>query len=254
MIILKATGLKKVYNGNNHFSPIAALNCVDLEVEEGSFTSIMGPSGSGKTTLLSVLCGLSEPTLGEVRIKDQDLHSMSKDELARFRRSHLGFIFQDYNLLDGLTIKENIMLSRILEKSDVAAMQEKATYLMKLFAIEEIADKYPHQISGGEQQRCAIARALMCDTSLVFADEPTGNLDSKSAKAVMQAFCRANEENKATILMVTHDPYTASYGERVIFIKDGGIETEIYRKDSQKEFFNQIIDNLAALEGENCDV
>jgi len=151
-------------------------------------------------------------------------------------------------------VKENIMLSRILEKSDVTSMLEKAKYLMKLFSIEDIAEKYPHNISGGEQQRCAIARALMSDTSIVFADEPTGNLDSKSAKAVMHAFGRANIENKATILMVTHDPYTASYGGRVVFIKDGGVETEIYRKDTQKEFFNQIIDNLAALEGENCDV
>ncbi|MHB8128429.1 MAG: ABC transporter ATP-binding protein [Mobilitalea sp.] len=254
MIILKAKGLKKVYNGSNRFSFTEALNNIDLEVAEGSFTSIMGPSGSGKSTLLNIICGLGEPTSGEVMIKGQELFKLSKDDLAAFRRSHLGYIFQDYNLLGGLTVKENIMLPRILEKGDVASMKEKAEYLMKLFSIEDIAEKQPHNISGGQQQRCAIARALMNDTSIIFADEPTGNLDSKSAKVVMRAFERANIENKVTILMVTHDPYTASYGGRVIFIKDGRIETELYRKSTQKEFFDQIMDNLAALEGECCEI
>jgi putative ABC transport system ATP-binding protein len=251
MIILKATSLKKIYNGNQH-SLTTALDYVDLELEEGSFTTIMGPSGSGKTTLLSILSGMSTPTVGEVKILDQILQHMSKEELALFRRRYLGFIYQDYNLLDGLTIKENIMLPLILEKGNVSSMQEKAQALMKLFAIEDISEKHPHNVSGGQQQRCAIARALMNNSSMIFADEPTGNLDSKSAKTVMRAFERANTENNSTILMVTHDPYTASYSRRVIFIKDGRIETELYRKDNQKEFFHQIMDYLTVLEGENC--
>jgi len=254
MMILKAKGLKKVYHSGNQVLSTQALNQVDLEIEEGSFTSIMGPSGSGKTTLLNILSGLSEPTEGEVIIQGKNLLGMNKDELACFRRKHLGYIFQDYNLLEGLTVSENIMLPRILEHGDVVAMREKVEYLMKLFSIEEIADKYHHNISGGQQQRCAIARALMNETSIVFADEPTGNLDSKSAKVVMKAFERANKEKKVSILMVTHDPYTASYGNRVIFIKDGRIEAELYRKDTQKEFFNQIMDNLAVLEGDSCEI
>ncbi|MDF2543328.1 MAG: multidrug transporter ATP-binding protein [Herbinix sp.] len=252
-MILKANEIKKVYNGNTLNSPTIALDHINLEVEEGSFTAIMGPSGSGKTTLLNVLSGLSEPSSGKVIIKEQDIFQMKRDDLARFRRRHLGFIFQDYNLLDGLTVMENIMLPRILENSEVPEMREKAEHLMKLLLIEEIGGKYAHQVSGGQQQRCAIARAMMNDTSIIFADEPTGNLDSKSSKSVMNAFERANKDNKATILMVTHDPYTSSYSKRVIFIKDGRIVTEIYRKDSQKEFFNQIIDNLAALEVDNSD-
>lgn len=254
MVILKTTELVKVYNGNKHFLPTKALNNLNMEVREGSFTAIMGPSGSGKSTLLNILCGLRQPTSGEVLIMNQDIHKLKKDEMARFRRNHLGFVYQDYNLMDGLTVRENIMLPRILEKADVSSMQEKANYLMNLFSIEDIADKLPQHISGGQQQRCAIARALMNDTTIVFADEPTGNLDSKSAKTVMRAFERANVENNATILMVTHDPYTASCSGRVIFIKDGCIATELYKKDTQKEFFNQIIDHLAALEGENCDI
>lgn len=253
MVILKTNALKKVYNGSNLYSSTVALEQIDLEIEEGSFTAIMGPSGSGKTTLLSVLSGMSEPTSGNVIIKNNDIFKMKKDDLARFRRGHLGFIFQDYNLLDGLSVKENIMLPRILENSEVPAMKDKAEYLMRLFSIEDIGEKYPHHVSGGQQQRCAIARAMMNDTSIIFADEPTGNLDSKSSKSVMHAFDKANIDNKATILMVTHDPFTASYSRRVIFIKDGRIQAQIYRKDSQKEFFNQIIDNLAALEVDNCD-
>lgn len=254
MVILKATGIRKIYNGSNHFLPTTALNNIDLEIEEGSFTAIMGPSGSGKTTLLSILSGLSKPSSGTVEIKNADIHKKSRDELARFRRNNLGFIFQDYNLMDGLTVKENIMLPKILEKADPALMQDRAAGLMRLFSIEDIADKYPRLISGGQQQRCAIARALMNDSGIVFADEPTGNLDTKSAKAVMNAFERANIENSATILMVTHDPYTASCGGRVIFIKDGHIESEIYKRDSQKEFFHRILDNLSALEGESCEI
>ncbi len=250
MMILKAIALKKIFQNNHQVPATTALDYIDIALSEGSFTSIMGPSGSGKTTLLNILSGLSEPTCGEVYIREQNLSGMDKDTLARFRRSNLGFIFQDYNLLDGLTVKENIMLPQILAKDDISYMQEKANHFMRLFTITDIADKYPNQISGGQQQRCAIARALMNSTGIVFADEPTGSLDSKSAKLVMKAFEKANQENKATILMVTHDPYTASYSNRVIFIKDGRIETEIYRKNTQKEFFQNIMDNLAALEGE----
>lgn len=253
MMILKAKEVNKVYTGNTLYASTVALDKINLEVEEGSFTAIMGPSGSGKTTLLSVLSGMNELTSGSIFINNQDILKMKKDDLAGFRRKHLGYIFQDYNLLDGLTIKENIMLPRILENSDVPEMKEKAQYLMRLFEIEEIAGKLPHQVSGGQQQRCAIARAMMNDTSIIFADEPTGNLDSKSSKSVMHAFEQANINHKATILMVTHDPYTASYSRRVIFIKDGGIKVEIYRKASQKEFFNQIMDNLAVLEVDNSD-
>lgn len=250
MTILKATGLRKIYSGNHHYAPSTALDYIDLELAKGSFTSIMGPSGSGKTTLLNILSGMSEPTSGEVIINDQVLHHMSKNELALFRRRHLGFVFQDYNLLDGLSVRENIMLPRILEKDSVDIMSEKADTLMKLFSIEDIADKYPHTISGGQQQRCAIARALMNRADILFADEPTGNLDSKSAGIVMRAFEKANNENNVSILMVTHDPFTASYSNRVIFIKDGRIEAELYRKDTQKSFFQEIMNYLSALEGE----
>ena len=214
----------------------------------------MGPSGSGKTTLLNILSGIDKPTSGEIEIGGKNINSLNKDELALFRRQHLGFVFQEFNLLDSLTLKENIMLPMILDKRKTYEMETKSKEIMSLFEINEIANKYPYNVSGGQQQRAAVARALINEPAIVFADEPTGNLDSKSSKAVMKCFEKMNKEKAATILMVTHDTFAASYCKRIVFIKDGEINMEIVKKGDRKEFFDRILDCLAVLGGEKNDI
>lgn len=252
--MIKATNIKKSYGGGKDFAETVAINNVTIEITPGEFTAIMGPSGSGKSSLLNILSGFDQPTSGEVFIQSQNLSTMTGDELALFRRSHIGYIFQEFNLLDSLTIQENVMLPMILNKETTAHMHKKADELMSLLGIGVIKNKYPYQVSGGQQQRTAVCRALIHDASVIFADEPTGNLDSKSSKAVLECLRETNETIGTTILLVTHDPFAASYSEKVLFLKDGSIRTQLYRKDSQDRFTKEILDHLALLEEDDYDI
>lgn len=254
MEILKAKNLTKIYGSENGEESTRALNGISFSVDNGEFVGIMGPSGSGKTTLLNILSGIDRLTSGQVKINNRDICEMNKNELALFRRKEIGYIFQDFNLLDSLTLKENIMLPMILDKKSSEEMEKKARELMKLFEINDIGNKYPYNISGGQQQRVAVSRALMNNPSIIFADEPTGNLDSKSSKGIMECFEKMNRDLKATILVVTHDVFAASFCNRVIFIKDGKMHSEIIKKGTRKEFLDSIFNSLAVLGGESYDL
>lgn len=254
MTVLKARSITKIYGGSKNTNSTKALDGIDLTIDKGEFVGIMGPSGSGKTTLLNVLSGLNKVTAGSVEVEGTNISMMGKDEMALFRREKLGYVFQDNNLLDSLTLKENIMLPLVLGGKRPQKIDIKAEQLMTLLDIKDISFKYPYNISGGQQQRTAVARALINNPAIIFADEPTGNLDSKASKTIMQYMERINAEEERTILMVTHDPFTASYCKRIIFIKDGTIHMEINRKEGRKEFFDRILDCLAVLEGEQNDI
>lgn len=254
MSVLTAANLTKTYSGTKGSYATTALNGIDLTVEEGEFIAIMGPSGSGKSTLVNILSGITLPTGGSVEICGTRIDQMDQYEMALFRRRKLGFVFQEFNLLDNLTLKENVMLPMVLDKKDSDYMNKKALEIMKLFGIDMIADKHPYQISGGQQQRAAVSRALVNDPVLLFADEPTGNLDSKSANAVMGCFEQINKEKNVTEFIVTHDVFAASFCKKVIFIKDGSIFMDIVRKGTRKEFFEQILDCQAIVGGENHDL
>lgn len=249
MLMLEAKNIVKVYGELAGEGATTALGGVSFQLNKGDFIAIMGPSGSGKTTLLNILSGLDKPTSGEVIIDGNIISSLNGEQLALFRRKQLGFVFQDFNLLDSLTVKENIVVPMVLEKKSATEMEERVHELASLFDIEEILNKYPYQISGGQQQRTAVSRALVNHPSLIFADEPTGNLDSKSSTVIMECFEKIVQELSATVLLVTHDVFAASYCRKVIFIKDGLIHSSIDRKGSRKDFLNQIMDNLAILGG-----
>lgn len=242
MSVLRAENLVKIYGGKGKVNNTNALNGINLTIESGEFVAIMGPSGSGKTTLLNILSGIDTATSGDIEISDESINQMSKNELSLFRRQHLGFVFQEFNLLDSLTLKENVMLPMILDHKDLAEMETKTHEIMSMFEIDDIMDKYPFAISGGQQQRTSISRAIINDPDIIFADEPTGNLDSKSSKAVMKCFERLNHDNKSTILVVTHDPFAASYCNKVVFIKDGLIDREITKKGDNRAFSKLILD------------
>lgn len=250
MNVLEVKNLMKIYGGKNGNSSTTALNGVDIEIEIGDFVGIMGPSGSGKTTLLNILGGIDKPTSGYVKIKGNNIEKLSKNELALFRRKNLGFIFQDFNLMDSLSLKENIMLPMILDKQEAVVMEKKAKDIMEFFDIYDIKDKYPYNVSGGQQQRTAASRALVNEPAVILADEPTGNLDSKSSDNVMKCLKKMNDEKESTILMVTHDPFAASFCKKIIFIKDGKINMEIVRKGERKEFFDRILDCQAIIGGD----
>lgn len=249
MAILDAKSIVKIYGELGGEGSTTALNGVSLSINKGEFIAIMGPSGSGKTTLLNVLSGIDKPTSGEVIIAGQQINEISGDKLALFRRRQLGFVFQEFNLLDSLTVKENIILPMILEKKAATEMEKRVQELADLFGIESILNKYPYNISGGQKQRTAVCRALVNNPNIILADEPTGNLDSKSATVIMECFEKIVEELSTTVLLVTHDVFAASYCRKVIFIKDGSIHSHILRKGSRKDFLNQIMDNLAILGG-----
>lgn len=248
MEILEVKNLSKVYGNKIVFS---ALDNVSFTIEEGDFVGIMGPSGSGKTTLLNMISTVDKPTSGEIRIKDKNPLKLKEDNLALFRRRELGFVFQDFNLLDTLTVGENIVLPLTLDGISVKYQDEELNRISKILGIEELINKRTFEISGGEAQRTAIARALIHNPTLLLADEPTGNLDSKAAKTVMELLKKINQEEKVTTMMVTHDPLSASYCSRILFIKDGAIYNEIYRGDSRQQFYQEIIDVLALLGGGN---
>ncbi|MBW9159419.1 ABC transporter ATP-binding protein [Clostridium tagluense] len=250
MEILRIKKLTKVYNAFKEAKEVIALNEVSFNVDKGEFIGIMGPSGSGKTTLLNILSGIDKATSGEVHINGQDIIKMKKDELALFRRRKVGFIFQDFNLLDSLSVKENIAFPLIIDRVNPREIEKKAKDIMKYLGIEELQNKYPYNISGGEKQRTAAARALICEPSVIFADEPTGNLDSKSSKSIMTTFKNMNEEKSATVIMVTHDAFAASFCKRIIFIKDGAIRLEIVSDGNRNKFFDKILEAQSVIGGE----
>lgn len=245
--------VRKIYGKKSVAQEV--LKGIDIEVCEGEFVGIMGPSGSGKTTLLNVLCAIDKPTEGIVEVKGQNLHKMKEKQLANFRREELGFIFQDYNLLDTLTVKENILLPLSISKLPKVAAENRVKELANFLGISHILNKYPNEISGGEKQRTSAARALITNPSLVFADEPTGALDSKSATALLSNLESINKEKKVTIMMVTHDAVAASFCSRVMFLKDGAIYTQLYKGDkSRREFFQDILHTQSVLGGDGYDV
>ena len=248
MSVLKAQGLNKIYSSKGNVV-CTALNDIDLQIEYGEFVGVMGPSGSGKTTLLNLLAAMDRPTSGHIEINGINPNKLSDKKLALFRRRELGFIFQDFNLLDSLTIKENIILPLVLEGTAPKLIEEKLNSLTERLQITNLLNKRTYEVSGGQKQRAAIARALINEPSLLLADELTGNLDSKSAKDVMESLKELNERLKATILMVTHDPFSASYCQRIVFIKDGRIFSEIRRGSNRQAFFQQILDALSVLGG-----
>jgi putative ABC transport system ATP-binding protein len=248
MNILEVNNLSKIYSGKVNFS---ALDNISFTIEEGEFIGIMGPSGSGKTTLLNMISTVDKPTSGDIRIKDKNPLKFKGDDLALFRRRELGFVFQDFNLLDTLTVGENIVLPLTLDGVPVKDQDNELGRIAKILGIENLINKRTFEISGGQSQRTAIARALIHNPTLLLADEPTGNLDSKAAKTVMELFEKINKEEKVTTMMVTHDSLSASYCNRILFIKDGNIYNEIYKKDSRQQFYQEIIDVLALLGGAN---
>ncbi|MFC5406305.1 ABC transporter ATP-binding protein [Cohnella soli] len=251
MEMLSVRQLNKIYEGK---VPSRALTDINMSIEQGEFVGIMGPSGSGKTTLLNLVAAIDAPTSGEVLINGSNPHKLSKRELALFRRKQLGFVFQDFNLLNTLTVEENIVLPLTLDGVSVKHMEEKVVAIAKTLGIEAILKKRTYEISGGQAQRTAIARAMIHSPKFLFADEPTGNLDSKSAKAVMETLNEINRNEGTAMMLVTHDALAASYCHRVIFIKDGQLFNEIYCGNSRQAFFQKIIDVLSLLGGNAHDL
>lgn len=252
MVILQATKIYKTYG--NKFNKQEVLSALDLEVKKGEFVSIMGASGSGKTTLLNVLSSIDRVSQGTISIEGQNINDMKEKQMAEFRKRHLGFIFQDYNLLDTLTVKENILLPLSVQKVSKKLANEKFLAVAEDLGIAEIANKYPNEISGGQKQRTSAARAFIHDPSIIFADEPTGALDSKAASDLLNKLSDLNTKRDASIVMVTHDPLAASFSERVVFIKDGQIYTQLNKGDqTRNEFFNDIIKTQGVLGGVQHD-
>lgn len=250
--VVEARQIRKVYGAKGNV--FTAIRELDLTVREGEFVGIMGPSGSGKSTLLNLLATIDQPTSGEIEIDGASIMKMSEDRMSAFRREKLGFIFQDFNLLDTLTVKENILLPLALAKTDVKELERRVEEIADKFGIRTILDKYPYQISGGQKQRTAASRAIVTKPSLVLADEPTGSLDSKSATDLLESLRSLNERDRATILMVTHDPFAASYCSRVLFIKDGAMFTELAKSEGPRQpFFKKIMDVLSVLGGSAPD-
>lgn len=249
MDIITINHLVKVYNGHKGANGVTAIDGMNLNVEKGEFVGIMGPSGSGKTTLLNILSGVDKATSGEVIIDGLDITKLTKDRMALFRRERIGYIFQDFNLLDSLTLRENIALPLILDKQAPNEIEDKLAPLMQFLGIFDLKDKYPYHISGGQKQRVAAARAIVNEPAVVLADEPTGNLDSKSANQLMSTIASLNEQWGSTILMVSHDPFAASFCKRIIFIKDGNVEMEIRPAGDRKQFFDQILEAQSVIGG-----
>jgi putative ABC transport system ATP-binding protein len=251
--LLLVRNVEKNYGkGANTFK---ALERISFEIDHGEFVGIMGPSGAGKSTLLNVLATIDTPTTGDIFIEKDNIAKMDEEKLADFRRDHLGFIFQDYNLLDSLTVRENILLPLAIAKKKPVEIAQRVDEIAVTFGISNLLDKYPYQISGGQKQRTAASRALISNPKIIFADEPTGALDSKSATDLLESMSSLNEMNETTIMMVTHDAYAASFCRRILFIKDGRLSKEIFRgRKTRKEFFQTILDELAQIGGEVNDV
>jgi putative ABC transport system ATP-binding protein len=250
--ILEVEDLVKYYGAQGSITK--ALRGISMTIYNGEFVGVMGPSGSGKTTLLNVVSTIDTPTSGRVRVGGKELTGLKRGELARFRRERLGFIFQDFNLLDTLTLRENIALALSIAGAPGADEHQVAGIALRL-GIEEALDKFPYQVSGGQKQRAAAARAIITSPDLILADEPTGSLDSRSAQMLLEAIDDLNHQLGATIMMVTHDPFAASYCQRILFIKDGQLFTELVRGGAtRKQFFDQVMAVLALLGGAGGDV
>ncbi len=240
--MLQIKNLYKSYETSKTRYPV--LKGISFHVEQGEFVAVMGSSGSGKSTLLNCISCYILYEKGNILLGEQDLGELDKEGLAKVRNEKLGFVFQDFMLLDGLSVKENILIPRIIRENADKEALDYADKLMELFGITHIKDKYPADISGGERQRCAVARSLINDPLLILADEPTGNLDSKSSRAVIEAFEKAKEEMNSTILMVTHDSFSASFCDRVILLKDGVIYKQLNRIGSQNSFQGYLLDAI----------
>ena len=251
--VLKIENLKKYYGTRSNITK--AIDNISFSVNEGEFVAIMGASGSGKTTLLNCISTIDSVTAGKIIINGDDITEIKEKDIASFRRNNLGFVFQDFNLLDTLTISENISLSLVINKRSEDKIDDMVMDIAKRLGIEEILDKFPYEVSGGQKQRCACARALINNPKLILADEPTGALDSKSSRMLLETMEEINKNLNATILMVTHDAFSASCCQRILSLKDGKIFTEILKgSKTRKEFFNEILDILTLLGGDVGDV
>lgn len=251
--ILTVENIEKYYGNRSNITK--AVDNISFTVNQGEFVGVMGPSGSGKTTLLNCISTIDTVTSGHIFINGKDITALKKNDLSEFRRKELGFIFQDFNLLDTLTAYENIALALTIQKVKPSEIDKRIKEVTDKLDIRDVLQKYPYQMSGGQKQRVASARALITNPSLILADEPTGALDSKSSRMLLDSMERLNEEYNATIMMVTHDAFTASYAHRILFIKDGKIFNEIIRgHDSRKEFFNKIMEVVTLLGGDTSNV
>lgn len=251
--ILQVENIEKYYGSKGNITK--ALDNISFTVAKGEFVGVMGPSGSGKTTLLNCISTIDTVTSGHISIQEQDITKLKSGSLARFRRESLGFIFQDFNLLDTLTAYENIALALTIQKTKASTINDRVQDVARKLEIEDVLKKYPYQMSGGQKQRVASARALITDPSLILADEPTGALDSKSSRMLLDSMEKMNRELHATIMMVTHDAFTASYAHRILFIKDGKIFNELIRgSDTRKEFFKRIMEVVTLLGGDTSNV
>lgn len=247
MSLLEVKNVKKIYTTRFGSNRVEALRDVNFTVERGEYVAIMGESGSGKTTLLNILAALDKPTEGKVYLKDRDLGKLKEKEIATFRRQNLGFVFQDFNLLDTFSLKDNIFLPLVLSGKKYPEMEKRLKPIAEKLGIEKLLEKYPYEVSGGQKQRAAIARALITKPQLILADEPSGALDSKAADSLMNLFTTINQEGQ-TIVMVTHSVKAASSAKRVLFIKDGKVFHQLYRGNlTNEEMYERISDTLKVL-------
>ncbi|WP_326512801.1 ABC transporter ATP-binding protein [Clostridium intestinale] len=245
--ILRLSNLSKDYGIKGFKTRV--LNNISLSIEEGAFLSIMGPSGAGKSTLLNLLSTIDKPSTGEILLDGIDITKLKNKDLSNIRKDKIGFIFQDYSLLDNMTLMDNIALPLALGRKRTKEIEEKVIKMAYIFGLKEHLKKYPYELSGGQKQRGAAARALITQPRIIFADEPTGALDSRSSTDLLECLKRVNEENDATIIMVTHDAFCASYSKNVYMLSDGEIKCQINRGNDRKEFYGKIIDLLATLGG-----
>lgn len=245
--IIQVDHLTKAYG--SRFNQNKILDNLSFSVEKGEFVGIMGPSGAGKTTLMNLLATITLPTLGSITIADEVITKMTEDERSRFRRNKIGFIFQDFNLLETLNVQDNISLPLAIERLAPKEIEMRVKEVTKMLGIGHLLQRYPNELSIGQKQRVAASRAIVKQPKVVFADEPTGSLDSKAATELLNYLVEINEEQATTILMVTHDPFTASYCDRILFLKDGVFFSEVVRRGNRKEFFDQVIDMQATIGG-----
>lgn len=249
-MILKVSNLEKIYKGKVSFK---ALENINMEVSKGEFVAIMGPSGSGKSTFLNTISTIDKPTGGSVLIAGSNPYEMNSTQLSTFRRKELGFVFQQFNLINTLTVGENIILPLTLDKVPIRKMNVKLKEISELLGITNLLHKRTYEISGGQAQRVAIARAVINSPSILLADEPTGNLDSKAAKDVMKLFKKLNESMNVTIIMVTHDPNIAAYSDKTYIIKDGNIYQEIINRNDDRTYRREILNTMSLLGGDEID-
>ena len=254
MELLQVKNLKKTYSTRLGGQQFTALHDVSFEISRGEFVAVMGASGSGKTTLLNIIASLDKSTSGSILLEGRDMKAIKDRELSAFRRENLGFVFQDFNLLDTFSIKDNILLPLVLSKVPVKEMEKRLIPLAERLGIKALLEKYPYEVSGGEKQRTAVARAVITNPKLILADEPTGALDSKASINLLKIFEELHQMGQ-TILMVTHSSMAASYAARVLFIKDGELFSQVYKgADTRKEFFDKIVSNLSVLTDGGVDI